>query len=82
MTSKRFYYYYEECNDINYKETVMKLHDVGWKTRFSASADVYMLGYGYGVSQYPQFYYQELKKYQVLPHPYLVSFEGCTGEKS
>ena len=38
MTSKRYYYYYEEWNDINYKEAFMKLHDVGWKKRFSTSA--------------------------------------------
>ena len=46
------------------------------------SADVYMLGYGCGVYQYPQFYDQYLDKYQVLPRPYLGSFEGDNGETS
>ena len=40
-----------------------------------------MLGYGYGVSHYPQFYYRDLDKYQVLARPYLGSFEGDNGEK-
>ena len=43
-------------------------------------ADVYMIGYGCGVSQYPQFYYRYLEKYQVLPRPYLGSFESNNGE--
>ena len=42
------------------------------KTVFT-SDDVSILGYGCGVSQYPQLYYQELKKYQILPCPYLGS---------
>ena len=41
-----------------------------------------MLGYEYGASQYPQFHYRGLDKYQVLTRPYLGSFEGCPGEKS
>ena len=40
-----------------------------------------MLGYGCDVSQYPQFYHQRLEKYQLLPRPYLGSFEGGNGEK-
>ena len=46
------------------------------------SADVSMLGYVCRVSRYPQFYYQDLDKYQVLPHPYLGSFKGYPGGKS
>ena len=45
------------------------------------SADVYMLGYGCGMSQYPQFYYQDLDRYQVLTRPYWGSFEGYLGKK-
>ena len=41
-----------------------------------------MLGYGCGVSQYPQFYDQYLDKHQVLLRPYLGKFEGYPGEKS
>ena len=51
------------------------------KTVFT-SANVYMLGYGCGVYQYPQFYDQDEDKYQVLPRPYWGSFEGYPGEKS
>ena len=39
-------------------------------------ADVFMLGHGCGVSQYPQFYDQKLEKYQLLPRLYLGSFDG------
>ena len=60
----------EQLNDINYKRTVWKLHDYVWKNSYFNSADVSMLGYGCGVSQYPQFYDKELDRYQVLPHPY------------
>ena len=49
----------------------MNSYDAGWKKGFSTSNDVSMLGCGYGVSQNPQFYDQELKKYQVLPCPYI-----------
>ena len=40
-----------------------------------------MLGYGCGVSQYPHFCVKDLDMYQVLPHPYLLSFDDFTGEK-
>ena len=40
-----------------------------------------MLGYGCGVSQYSQFYDQNLDKYQVLPRPYRGSFETFLGDK-
>ena len=50
------------------------------KNSFFNSIDVSMLGYGFGVSKYHQFYYQYLDKYQVLPHASLVSFEGDYGE--
>ena len=32
--------------DMNYKETVRKLHNTGWKNIYHTSADVSMLGYG------------------------------------
>ena len=31
--------------------------------------------------QYPQFYIKDLDMYQVLPCPYLLSFDGCPGDK-
>ena len=40
-----------------------------------------MLGYGCGVSQYPQLLVEDLDMYQVLLRPYLRSFDGFTGEK-
>ena len=58
----------------------MKLHDDGWENSSFASDDVYVLGYGCGVSQYPQYYHIDLYKYQILPHPYWGSFGGYPGE--
>ena len=57
------------------------MHDAGWKNIFT-SADVSMLGYGCGVSQYLQFYDQNLDEYQVLPCPHMESFESYPGKKS
>ena len=58
-----------------------KFHDTGWKTSYHTSADVSMLGYGCGVSQYPQFFVKDLYMYQNLPRPYLRYFGGCPGDK-
>ena len=66
---------------MDYKKTVKTLHDTGWKNSYFTSADVSMLGYGCGVSQYPQFFVKDLDMYQVLPRPYLRSFDGLPGEK-
>ena len=57
-------------NDMKYKRISMKLNCAGWKNSSFTSADVSMLGYGWGVSHYPQFYDPDLYKYQVLPRPY------------
>ena len=51
-----------------------------WKNSFT-SADIAILGYRCGVSQYPQCYDKQLEKYQLLPRPYLVSFEGDNQNK-
>ena len=40
-----------------------------------------MLGYGCGVSQYPQFFVEDLDMYHMLPRPYLWSFDGGPGDK-
>ena len=66
---------------MNYKKKVRKICDTGWKNSYHTSADVSMLGYGYGVSQYPQFFVKDLDMYQMLPHLYLRSFDGGTGDK-
>ena len=51
----------EKLKDENYKITVNKLHDAGWENSYFASVDVAMLVHGCCVSQYPQFYYQNLE---------------------
>ena len=40
-----------------------------------------MLGYGCGVSIYPQFFVEDLNIYQMLPRPYLRSFDGGTADQ-
>ena len=66
---------------MNYKKKVRKLHDTGLKNSYHTSSDVSMLGYGCGVSQYPQFFVEDLDMYQMLPRPYLRSFYGVTRDK-
>ena len=66
---------------MNYKKKVRKYHDIGWKNSYHTSAYVSMLGYGCGVSQYPQFFVEDLYIYQMVPRPYLRSFDGGPGEK-
>ena len=60
----------------------MELHYSGCKNSSFTSYDVSMLGYGCCVSQYLQFCDKHLDKYQVLPHPYLGTFEGNNGENT
>ena len=72
----------EKFNNNNYEETVRKLHDCGWENGYLTFADVAMFGHGYGFSQYPQLYYQQLEKYQLLPCKYLRNFEGDSGYKN
>ena len=60
----------------NFKMTVSKLNDCGWKNSSHKSADVAMLGYGCGVSMYPQFYDKDLKSFHMLPRPYIRYFDG------
>ena len=64
-----------------FKITVIKSHDCGWKNSSHKSADVSMLGYGCGVSMYPQFFDKDSKTFQMLPRPYIRSFDGqCSGQ--
>ena len=60
---------------------VNKLHDAVWENSDFTSADISMLGYGCGVSQYHQFYDKELFIYQLLPRPYKGYFEVFPGYK-
>ena len=55
-------------------------HDAGWKNSSYTSADVYILGFGCVLSQYPQFHVKDLEIYQVLPRPYLAFFGGGLGD--
>ena len=71
----------EKLNDNNNKRTVKKLHDACWKNIYFTSANVAILGHRCSVSQYPQFYDQQLEKCQLLPRPYLGILEGGNGEK-
>ena len=71
----------KQLSYMNYKITVIKLHDTGWKKSYHASAGVSMLVYGCGVSMYPQFFVEDLDIYQMLPNPYLISFDGGPGYK-
>ena len=71
----------EQLSYMNYKKTVKKLHDTGWENIYFTSADVYMLGYGCGVSQYPQFFVKDLDIYQMYQRPYLWSFDVFPGDK-
>ena len=66
---------------MNYKKTVKKSHDTGWKNSYFTFDDVSLLGYVCGVSQYPQYFVIDLYMYQMLPCPYLWSFDGGPGDK-
>ena len=71
----------KQLNDINHRKTVKQLHDAGWENSYFTSDDVYVLGYGCGVSWYPHFYVKCLYMYQVLPRLYIGSFDGFPGDK-
>ena len=51
------------------------MHRIGQKENDLKYDDVSMLVHGCGVSQFPQFYEKIQKKYQLLPHPYVGSYE-------
>ena len=46
----------EMIDEVTYKTFIHNMHKLGWKENYFKSADVSMLGHGFGVSQYPQFY--------------------------
>ena len=66
---------------MNYKKTVRKSHDIGWKNSYHNSDDVSMIGYEFGVCQYPQLFVEALDIYQMLTRPYLRSFDDGPGDK-
>ena len=67
---------------MNYRKTVRKCHDTCRKNGYHTYADVSMLGSRRGVSQYLQFFVEDLDMYQMLPHPYLIYFHGGPGRKT
>ena len=46
----------EMLDEARYRTTIQNMHKLGWKAQYFKSADVSMLGYSCGVSQFPQFY--------------------------
>ena len=66
----------EQLSYMNYKKTVRKLRDTGWENSYHTSYDVSIIGYGYAVSQYPQFFVEDLDMYQVLPRPDNIRCQG------
>ena len=71
---------YNQLSFNNFKQTVSKLHDSGWKNSSHISSDVAMLGYGCGVSVYPQFYDKKYISFHMLPRPYIRSFDGNSSD--
>ena len=57
------------------------MHKIGWKDNYFKSTDISVLGNGCVVSKFPQFYDIIKNKYQILPHPYVGSYEGEKGDK-
>ena len=51
------------------------------KNSYHTSDDVFMLGYECGMSQYPQFFVEDLDMYQMLPRSYLRPFDYFRGDK-
>ena len=45
-----------KIDDGTRKTTIYNINKIGWKAQLFKYADVSMLGHGWGVSQYPQFY--------------------------
>ena len=56
------------------------MHNIDWKAQLLNPNDIPMLSHGCGVSQYPQFY-DRIKKNQMLPRPYMVSYSGEKGHQ-
>ena len=55
------------------------MHQTFWKENYFKLHDVLMLCHGCGVSQFPQLYYNNKYKYQILPRPYVGSYKGDKG---
>ena len=68
-------------DEWKYKISILNIHKLDSKANYFNSADVSMLGYGFGVSKYPQFYYRTKNIYQMLPRPYMGSYSGENGHQ-
>ena len=51
-------------DEVNYRTKVQTMHKLGRKAQYFKSADVSMLGHSCGVSQYPQFYDTNKKRFK------------------
>ena len=71
----------KQLSCMNYKGKVKNYMILVGKNSYHTSADDSMLGYGCGVSQYLQFFVEDLDIYQMLSRPYLRSFDGGPGDK-
>ena len=63
-------------DEVTCKTSIQNVHKIGWKKKKFKCVDVSMLGHGYGVSQYPQFYDKIIEKYQMLLRLYVGSYSG------
>ena len=55
------------------------MHKIFWEDNQFKSTDVEMFGHSCGISQFPQTYDRNNKKYKVLSIPYVGSYEGEKG---
>ena len=77
-----FFGYFEGMRDEEMDKTpIQNMHKIGWKSNNFKSDDISMLGHGFGVSQFTQFYEKIKNKYQLLPRPYVGSHLGEKGHK-
>ena len=68
-------------DEVTYKKNIQNMHKLVLKAQFFKSADVSMLVYGCGVSQYPQFYDRIKNIYQMLTPPYVGVYSGQKGHQ-
>ena len=52
------------------------MNDIGWKTNYFKSSEVFMLGYVCGSFVYPQFYGQSGRRLKMITYTYSNTFFG------
>ena len=63
------------------RTSIQNMHKLGWKAKYFNCDSVSILGHGFGVSKYLQFYDKIKNKYHMLPRPYGGSYLGEKGPK-